>query len=32
MISVLFLNKAEKKVTPADQIKVPTNTQGTTPR
>ena len=31
MVSVLFLNRGEKRSSPADQIKVPTNTQGTTP-
>ena len=32
MISVLFLNKGEKKSSVVDQVKVPTNTQRTTPR
>ena len=32
MVSVLFLNKTEKRPTPVDNVKVPTNTQGTTPR
>jgi preprotein translocase subunit SecG len=32
LLSVLFLNREEKKVTPADQIKPPTSQGTTTPR